>query len=261
MRFAALFLFLPLALPAQQDPAVVAQGRDLYNRSCTMCHGAEGTVGDRGPALAAGRRYLRNSEEDLFDAIKNGIAGTLMPSTSLPADDVKKIVVYIRSLRATAIDQPVPGNVAGGEIVFNTKGRCRECHMVNGRGGLLGPDLSNIAAERSVRQIHEALTTPRPHVPARYQPVRVVLQSGGEIRGLMKNEHNFSYQVLDMKGKLHLLTSEEVKEVEYDTQSLMPTNWAQRLSAEELKDLVAFLSRQARPVEGAPREANARRRR
>lgn len=259
MRLAWLVLS-PLLAFAQQDPAVVAQGRELYNRSCTQCHGADGTVGDRGPALAARRRYLRSSEEDLFNSIKNGIPGTGMPGSALPPEDVRKIVTYIRSLRATAIDAPVEGNTANGGAIFNGKGRCRDCHMVNGQGGIIGPDLSNIAAERSVKAIHEGLTVPRPHIPSGFQPVRVVLQTGAELRGILKNEHNFSLQMLDMNGKLHLLSRDELKEVEYDTQSLMPTNWAQRLTPEELKDLVAFLSRQARPVDG-PRQPNARRRR
>ena len=36
------------------------------------------------PRLPRRRRYLRTSEQDLFDAIKNGIAGTLMPASPLP---------------------------------------------------------------------------------------------------------------------------------------------------------------------------------
>ena len=73
-----------------------------------------------------------------------------MPASPLPEADVSKIVAYIRSLRATAIDTPVQGDVAHGSQIFNGKGGCKECHMVNGRGGLIGPDLSNIAGERSV---------------------------------------------------------------------------------------------------------------
>ena len=144
------------------------------------------TAGDRGPALAARRRYLRTSEQDLFDAIKHGIAGTLMPASPLPDADISKIVAYIRSLRATAIDTPVEGDVARGGQIFEGKGRCRECHMLNGRGGLLGPDLSNIASERSVRFLQESLTTAKPHIPHGYQPVRVVTADGRQIRGVVK---------------------------------------------------------------------------
>jgi mono/diheme cytochrome c family protein len=134
-----------------------AAGRDLYNRSCTMCHGLDGAAGDRAPALGAQRRYLRVTERDLFDAIKHGIKGTMMPSSPLPEADVWKMVAYIRSLRATAIDNVVPGDVRVGEAVFNGKGGCAGCHMIRGRGGLIGPDLSNIAAERKVEDLREAL--------------------------------------------------------------------------------------------------------
>jgi cytochrome c oxidase cbb3-type subunit III len=248
------------AADADRTPssAIIPQGREIYNRSCTMCHGQDGTAGDRGPALAARRRYLRATERDLFDAIKHGIAGTLMPASPLPDSDVSKVVAYIRSLRATAIDAPVEGDVARGGQIFESKGRCRECHMLNGRGGLLGPDLSNIAGERSYRFLLESLTVIKPHIPQGYQPVRVLTTDGRRIRGVVKNEHNFSLQLLDTDGKLHLLSREEVRDIEYDKQSLMPSNYGKILGAAELRDLLAFLSRQGRRSEG---DLSGRRRR
>src|SRR5882724_11849806 len=138
--------------PLGRSREVVDLGRQLYNSSCTACHGLEGTVGDRGPALAATRRYLRSSDDDLFSAIKNGIPGTLMPPSGLPDNNVWKIVAYIRSLRSTASDEFVSGDVKHGEEVFQGKARCGDCHMLNGRGGLLGPDLSNVASERRLEQ-------------------------------------------------------------------------------------------------------------
>src|SRR5882724_8037909 len=107
--------------PLGRGQEVVEAGRQLYNASCTVCHGLEGTVGDRGPALAATRRYVRTSDDDLFGAIKNGISGTLMPPAGLPDNDVWKVVAYIRSLRATASDEFVPGNIEKGGEVFRSK--------------------------------------------------------------------------------------------------------------------------------------------
>src|SRR6476660_6667674 len=83
--------------PLGRSREVIDSGRQLYNSSCTACHGLEGTAGDRGPALAAARRYLRRTDNDLFGAIKNGIPGTLMPKTGLPDNQIWKIVAYIRS--------------------------------------------------------------------------------------------------------------------------------------------------------------------
>jgi putative heme-binding domain-containing protein len=247
------------AQAARPSPETLQQGRSIYNRSCTMCHGQDGTAGDRGPALAARRRYLRTTERDLFDAIKNGISGTLMPASPLPDADISKMVAWIRSLRATAIDNPSDGDIAHGQRIFDTSGRCRECHMLNGRGGILGPDLSNVAGERSLAFLREALTQPKPHIPPGYQPVRVVTTAGKSVEGILRNEHNFSLQVLGKDGGLHLLSREEIKEIEYGSQSLMPANYDQTLSAGEFRDLLAFLSRQGRqPVGG---ESAGRRRR
>src|SRR5574341_416294 len=88
--------------PLGRSEQVIAQGREIYNRSCTVCHGLDGAVGDRGPALAGTRRYLRTSDLDLFEAIRNGIPGTEMPPSGLPEADTWKVVAYIRGLRATA---------------------------------------------------------------------------------------------------------------------------------------------------------------
>ena len=236
------------------------QGREIYNRSCTMCHGQDGTAGDRGPALAAQRRYLRTSERELFDAIKQGIAGTLMPASVLPDSDISKMVVYIRTLRASAIDSPAEGDVAQGREIFHTKGRCGECHVVNGLGGIIGPDLSNIAGERSLKFLRESLTMAKTPIPAGYQPVRVETVDGRTIRGVVRNEHNFSLQLLDTSGKLHLFERSELRTVEYDKQSLMPSDYDKRLSEGEFQNLLAFLSRLGVPTEGSAPTGGRRRR-
>lgn len=244
------------AAAAKADSAAsIEEGREIYNRSCTVCHGQDGTAGERAPALAAQRRYLRTSEQDLFDAIKNGIGGTLMPSSPLPDPDIRKIVAYVRALRATAIDNPAPGDVALGQRIFEGKGGCSQCHMLKGRGGLIGPDLSNIAGEQKLNSLKEALTVAKPHIPTGYQPVHLQTKDGTSIDGVLKNEHNFSLQVLDKGGKLHLLTRDEVQSIDYGKQSLMPTNYDKTLHPEEFQALLAFLSRQGERSADPPRRS------
>lgn len=232
--------------PLGRSAEVIAQGRQLYNSSCTVCHGLEGTVGDRAPALAATRRYLRTSDQDLFDAIKSGIQGTLMPPAGLPDNDVWKVVAYIRSLRATASDEFVEGDVKRGEEIFLGKGKCSGCHMIQGKGGLLGPDLSNTGAEHSLRFLRESLTKRREHIPKGYQPVHATTPDGRRIEGIVKNENNFSLQILDKSYNLHLFSRGELRDLVYEKESLMPNNYGQVLTAAEMQDLLAFLSRQAR---------------
>lgn len=231
--------------PLERTPQVVADGRNLFNRNCTMCHGVDGAVGDRAPAMAGTRRFLRNTDESLYEAVRHGISGTMMPGTKLPDGDVWRIVAYIRSLRATAFDDFVAGDAANGRRIFETQAGCAKCHMVDGRGGVLGPDLSDVGGSRRLAQIREALVEEPPHIPRGYQPATITLASGQRIEGLIRNENNFSLQVLGFDNKLHMLTREGVR-VDYRDKSLMPRGWDKKLSADEMQDLLAYLSRQAR---------------
>ncbi len=68
------------AHPAIGNREAIAEGEKLYNETCTSCHGKDGTGGELGPPVAAqNRRYLRRTDQEIFDTIKNGITGTQMP--------------------------------------------------------------------------------------------------------------------------------------------------------------------------------------
>jgi putative heme-binding domain-containing protein len=243
MRLSIAFVLLAAAVFAADEPDIAA-GRELYNRSCTMCHGLAGAAGDRAPALAATRRYLRRTESELFEAIKNGIPGTLMPPSPLPAEDVRKIVGFIRSLRAVAADQAVTGDSRLGSEVFWGKAACGTCHTIRGRGGLMGPDLSNIGAERRLDAMREVLTKGRPRASRGWQGVRLTTRDGRSLKGIVKNEDSFSMQVLADDSRLHLFNRAELKDVVYEPASLMPADYHRKLSPAEIDGLLAFLSRQ-----------------
>jgi cytochrome c oxidase cbb3-type subunit 3 len=241
------------------NPQAVAEGEKLYNQTCTACHGRDGNGGELGPPIATpNRRYLRRTDDEVFDAIKNGITGTQMPpfSKQMPDDSIWKITAYIHGLRGTAIDAPAQGNVASGEAIFWGKGQCGSCHMVKAKGSILGPDLTNLAGQRKVVSIVDALTKAQHRIAAdggthdstllplqSYQSVRVTLADGKVINGILKNEDSFSLQVLSRDEKLHLLKRAAVKEVYYEPKSLMPTDYDKRLTPAEFQDLMAFLTR------------------
>jgi mono/diheme cytochrome c family protein len=62
-----------------------------------------------------------------------------------------KLVLIVTALATTAAlpatQQPVPNSsaVSAGEALFFGKAGCGTCHEVNGRGGVMGPDLSAAA--------------------------------------------------------------------------------------------------------------------
>ena len=188
-----------------------------------------------------------------------------MPPTGLAENDAWKVAAYVRALRGTAIDAPAKGNVARGEQIFWGKADCGGCHMLRGRGGLTGPDLSHIASRRKLTSIRDALTKEQHSVSgdggrhetilvplSSYQPVRVVTREGRTIRGVVKNEDSFSLQLLGLDNALHLFARDELREIVYEPNSLMPTDYDKRLTPEEFQDLMAFLSRQGEMARQAP---------
>jgi putative heme-binding domain-containing protein len=245
--------------PAIGNPQAIQQGEALYSQTCTACHGKDGSAGEMAPAVAApSRRYNRVSDAQVFDAVKNGIPLTQMPafSTKFSDDQVWQIVAYIHGLRGTAIDAPSQGNAAAGEELFWGKGQCGSCHMIKGKGGLMGPDLTNLAGARKISSIVDALTKPLHRVPgdggthdtvlmplSTYQPVRVTLADGRTISGVLKNEDSFSLQLFGTDNQLHLLDRAKLREVHYEPKSLMPTDYDKRLTPAEFQDLMAFLTR------------------
>ena len=176
------------AHPAIGNREAIAEGEKLYNETCTSCHGKDGTGGELGPPVAAqNRRYLRRTDQEIFDTIKNGITGTQMPpyTGQFTDDQIWRVTAYIRGLRGTAIDTPAAGDVAGGEAIFWSKGNCGGCHMVKGKGSILGPDLSILRHAQSA-DIVDALTKENHKIAAdggthdttllpmmTYQPVRI----------------------------------------------------------------------------------------
>ena len=227
-----------------RGPQIAAEGQTSYNQTCTGCHGIDGGEGERAPALVGDRRFFRLSESALYDTIKHGIPGTGMPANNIPDDNIWKIVVFLRAMRSSASEVDVAGNVEHGKAVFAGKGACIKCHMLDGKGGTIGPDLSNIGAQITLKRLKESLTVDGP-IPAGYQPLKVVTRKGEVIEGVAKNQDDFSIQMLDSQSHLHLLDRSELKSLEESKTSLMPHNYDKVLTPAEYNDLVAMLARQA----------------
>ena len=126
-------------------PIAIEAGRLLFASGCAACHGAEGQ-GGRGPNLRE-RIYWHPVDEDvLYKVIQKGIPAGGMPAAALDEDQLWQVVAYVRSLTAPAIETVVPGDPAAGEALFWGKAGCSGCHAIRGRGGKLGPDLTNAGA-------------------------------------------------------------------------------------------------------------------
>jgi putative heme-binding domain-containing protein len=173
-----------------------------------------------------------------------------MPPSPLPEPQLKQVVAFVRSLGAPAIETVVPGNPEAGRQIFFGKGGCANCHAIAGHGGFLGPDLTDAGVIRSLSQLRESLLEPNKRIAEGFEAVTVTMRDGTRLNGIAKNHDNYSIQLLDSAGKLHLIARADADKIELGARSLMPDDFARRLSEEERRDVLAFLSRQAvRPRE------------
>lgn len=245
MRMWLALLTMSLA-PAQMPTtaAAVEAGGELYMGSCSGCHGKTGE-GSQGPSLLTGRAS-RLADGALFGVIRNGLPGTSMPDFPLADEKVWRIAAFVRSLTAPAVSARIGGDAAKGQAIFFGVGKCSGCHMIMGEGGHPGPDLSNIGAERTAHQLRESIAKPSARIEEGYRGITASLRGGQVVRGVAKNFNNYSVQIVDGGGRLHLLQRSELAGLEWMDGSMMPpvTN------AETVTDLVAFLARRtARPYE------------
>ena len=233
--------------PLANNPTAVAEGQRLFDGTCQTCHGAGGAgdPGRGGPTLTTSGLKHGDSDADLFRTIRQGVPGTDMPPCTLPDEQIRRMAAFVRSLSQPAVASVVKGDVAAGREIFFKKGGCVSCHMIRGQGGFPGPDLSDIGATRSLRQLRQALLEPSARIQPDFRAVTAVTPDGREIRGVAKSYTNYSVGILDAKGELHLLPTEGLKNIAFPTGSLMPADYARRLTPSEVENLLAFLSRQS----------------
>src|SRR5689334_14348815 len=230
------FLLAGRVAAAQTD---VASGRGLFQTRCADCHGID-AKGVHGPDLtvifAAGA-----TDDRVFQTIRRGVPGTEMPASNAPEGEIREVIAYLHSVsvRGSDADAAKSSNLANGERLFNAS--CTACHRVNGRGGVLGPDLSRVGAARSRSLLTEDIRDASAVIAPGYQPVTLVRSDGQQIRGARKNEDAYSIQIMDTREQLQGYRKSELREIVAEAKSLMPDFPQARLSDKDLHDLVGYL--------------------
>ncbi|MFN9264861.1 MAG: PQQ-binding-like beta-propeller repeat protein [Acidobacteriota bacterium] len=244
------FLLLLGLLPLGAQPDIP----QTYAQLCAGCHGADARGSQQGPGLAGNLRLRRRSAQSLRNVITRGIPAAGMPGFALPEATLDGLVALVVSLNASAAEAKVPGDRAAGSAYFFGKGQCAGCHMVSGRGAAVGPDLSGIALELTVDQLREALVDPSARLAPGYQVVRLERTAAPVLRGFARSRSAYEIGIQDLRGGLHAVALSEGARVIEETASAMP---AAKASAEELQDLLGYLSSLSgvKPGAGAPASA------
>ncbi|MGA2428485.1 MAG: c-type cytochrome [Candidatus Acidiferrum sp.] len=233
-------------------------GESQFRANCAFCHGLGARGGGRGPDLTRAKKRHGNADADLFRTINEGVPGTAMPpngatqqGVGMTDEEIWQVITYIRSVQKKT-DAQAAGNAAHGRELFYGPAACANCHMVQGKGGRLGPDLTTTGSARSLDYLVESVRNPSKRLAQgiseamkefsqEYVTVTVVDGGGQKYQGTVLNEDNFTLQMMDTREQLHLFDKSKLQSVEETRQSLMPAYDPKMLPEKDLQDLLAFL--------------------
>jgi putative heme-binding domain-containing protein len=243
--------------PFAGDARVAKIGESQFRANCAFCHGLGARGGGRGPDLTRTPKKHGDTDADIYNTINNGVPGTAMPpngftgqGVGMTEEEIWQVITYIRSVERKP--PTTTGDAQHGKALFYGTAGCGTCHMFEGKGGRLGPDLTGAGSARSNEYLVESLREPSRRLaqglieamkefPVEYQTVTVETGEGKKYQGTLLNEDHFSIQFIDTREVFHSIAKADLKSMAISRESLMPAYDEKTLPEKDLQDLLAFL--------------------
>lgn len=130
-----------------------------------------------------------------------------------------------------------------GKAMFAAS-QCAACHTMKGEGGTSGPDLTQLGTRFSTKDILEAIIEPSKTISDQYGSTVFYLKDGGSVMGRLIKEEGGDYVISQNPFAPQItrnLPKKDVARTMVSDVSPMLPGLINRLNAEELKDLMAYL--------------------
>ncbi len=200
---------------------------------------------------------IPKSTELIENGLKDYIAGKLPPDVWLNIIEAAEGRVSNESIQAlNAFEQqqkekdPLEayrdcafgGEPASGqELFFNkTELSCVRCHKVAGKGGEVGPDLSEIGQTKDHLYLLQSIVEPDAKIAEKFETVVLLTEDGQVLTGILRQETDEFVELIDAEGSIQKIYVEEVVSRKKG-KSAMPADLLKNLTRRELRDLVAYL--------------------
>jgi putative heme-binding domain-containing protein len=196
--------------------------------------------GGRGPDLRRHKLAHASDEATLKLVIGSGIPPGMPAAFYLSPEELGNVTAFVRSLSSVSPEK-LPGDSERGRLIYNRVG-CASCHILDGDGVAIGPDLTGVASRRGASQIRATIIDPANTLPDDFLLIEAVTSSGMTIRGIRLNEDTFTIQMRDLQGDFHSFRKSELTQLnKLRNRTIMPS-FGSTLSASELDDLIAYLA-------------------
>jgi putative heme-binding domain-containing protein len=127
----------------------------------------------------------------------------------------------------------------GRKVFFSEQALCAKCHTLDGEGGQIGPNLSNLR-QRDYASVLRDVTNPSYALNPDFVPHTLRLNDGRILSGVIRTEGDVLL-VGDEKGEVTRVARDGIDELKASTVSVMPKDIHEKLGEAKLKDLLTFL--------------------
>ena len=233
---------------------IVGDGRSMEIVDATIRDGAAPL--DRRIVAVRAKARTETGAKQLVELAKAGdLPGPLMQTaahaiSACPWSGLRQAAADVLPMPKAKGGQSLPpvaelvrrgGKADRGQAVFAGVGTCAKCHVVNGEGRMVGPDLSGIGAKLSKEALYESILAPSSAISHNFESWTALLEDGRSISGLLISRSPEQIVIRGADGLDITLAAKDVEDLVSQPVSLMPADLATMLSADELVDLVAWL--------------------
>ncbi len=206
-------------------------------------------IGAIGQSRRGAAEVLDRAEHGHLDASLREAASASVYAS--PSEAIRTRAAKVFPLPPAVDARPLPpvrqlvrrrGDVRKGEIVFATVGTCAKCHVVNGQGRDVGPNLSEIGAKLSRPAMYESILFPSAAISHNFAAYTIVLTNGNVVTGILVSRTADSIAVKGNDAITRTYKMSEVDEVKEQSVSLMPADLQKAMTADDLVNVVEYLT-------------------
>jgi putative heme-binding domain-containing protein len=138
-----------------------------------------------------------------------------------------------------------PRSVDRGKQVFEKQ--CSKCHQVQGKGFVVGPDLSS-STRRSDEMLVSDVLEPSNQITAGYNQYSVITEDGRIFTGVLAAETATSVTLRKENAVDDVILRKDIEQMAASTNSMMPENLEKEVTPQDVADLVAYIREAFGPV-------------
>ncbi|HUR55333.1 MAG TPA: ThuA domain-containing protein, partial [Gemmataceae bacterium] len=127
----------------------------------------------------------------------------------------------------------------GRKEFFGNDAACSKCHAINGQGGLIGPDLTNLV-HRDYASVFRDVTQPSFALNPDYIPQTINLHSGKQLLGVVRTIDG-KLHVGDKDGQTAIIDKADIEAMKPSGVSIMPDDLLKKLGPDRTRNLLTFL--------------------